>query len=123
MKMIKISEVDVKELAVFNIAVLEFITDRNNNINEMLLLDQNEYFSRVLLIDVAKELFRFFRTKIENFSRTKPTTSLSFNAHEAIVLLQCCDFSMKFSDYASDEYHLHTLRRAKELIFNKIINL
>lgn len=123
MKMIKISEVEVKELAVFKIAVLEFITDKNKNINQLLARDQNEYFSRVLLIDIAKELFLFFRSKVENFSRTKPTTSISFTAHEAIVMLQCCDFSMSFSDYSSDEYHVHTLRTAKELIYNKIINL
>lgn len=121
--MIKISDVDVKELAVFSIAVLEFITEKNKNINQLLVRDQNEYLSRVLLIDIAKEIFHFFRNKIENFSRTKPTTSLSFNAHEAIVLLQCCDFSLAFGDNTSDEFHNHTLRTAKELIFNKMINL
>lgn len=116
MKMIKLLKVEKKESEVLKNAVFQFLSNRNTNLRELASKDQNEFLNRVLLIDIAQRLFYFFRGKTESL---KNESTLSFSASEAIVVMQVCDeFAFFF-----DEYHSHTLRKTKEIMFEQLINL
>ena len=117
MKMIKLKKFDVKEINVLKNATFYFLSKKNTNLRQLSTNNPNEFLNRLLLIDISQRLFYFFRGKTESL---KTEFSLSFSISEAIVMMQICD---EFGTYLSDEFYQHTLRQAKELIFNEIINL
>ncbi|MFY0481647.1 hypothetical protein ACI6PS_03505 [Flavobacterium sp. PLA-1-15] len=116
MKLIKLSKVEKKECEVLQNAVVQFMNSRNKKLRELATTNPNEFLNNLLLFDNAKRLFYFFRGKTESL---KKEFTLSFNVGEAIVMMQICDeFAFFF-----DDYHSHTLRKTKEIMFQQIINL
>lgn len=112
MKNIRITKLEIPEIQVMQEELFRFIARENANLK----YSNPDFYSRLLLLDIAHRLHKYFRTRIEQDAKV---LILNCSVSEAILLLQVCNDA----DAQQTAYTAHTLRKFSSILEENMINL